>query len=98
MRLRYSPSALADLDDILAYIAVRSPSGAQKVQARLQAITKLLLRHPNSGSRTDDPTIRRMTTLPYPYLIFYQATADEIIIHAVRHAARNPADMPGSNL
>ena len=98
MRLRYSPSALADLDDILAYIAARSPTGAQKVQARLQAITTLLLRHPSSGSRTDDPTIRRMTTSPYPYLIFYEPTADAIIIHAVHHTARNPADMPGSNL
>jgi toxin ParE1/3/4 len=29
-----------------------------------------------------------MTTTPYPYLIFYEATDDEIIVHAVRHGAR----------
>ena len=97
MRLRYSPSALADLDDILAYIAIRSPSGARKVQARLLAITELLLQYPKSGSRTDDPTIRHMTTTPYPYIIFYEPTADEIIIHALRHAARDPVGVPGSN-
>jgi toxin ParE1/3/4 len=45
---------------------------------------------PPDGARTDDPTIRRMTTFPYPYLIFYEATDDEIIIHAVRHGARDP--------
>jgi toxin ParE1/3/4 len=33
-----------------------------------------------------------MTTTPYPYLIFYEATDAEIIIHAVRHGARNPSD------
>jgi len=29
---------------------------------------------------------------PYPYLIFYEATDAEIIIHAVRHGAREPSD------
>jgi len=48
------------------------------------------------GVRTEDPTIRRVTTSPYPYLVFYQATETEIIIHAIRHAARDPSGMPGS--
>jgi toxin ParE1/3/4 len=42
---------------------------------------------------TEDPSIRRMTTTPFPYLIFYEPKADEIIIHAVRHSARDPAGM-----
>jgi hypothetical protein len=37
-----------------------------------------------------------MTTSPYPYLIFYETTEAEIIIHAVRHGARNPSGAPGS--
>jgi toxin ParE1/3/4 len=37
-----------------------------------------------------------MTTTPYPYLVFYEITQTEIIIHAVRHAARDPSGMPGS--
>jgi len=36
-----------------------------------------------------------MPALPYPYLIFYEAAENEIIIHAVRHAARDPSGMPG---
>lgn len=52
----------------------------------------LLLRYPLAGAVTDDPTIRRMTTKPYPYLIFYETTEAEIIIHAVRHGARDPSD------
>ncbi len=90
MKLRYTLPALAELADILDYIAARSPTGAANVQARLKAITELLLQHPRIGSPTDDPTIRRMTTLPYPYLIFYGATDDEIIIHTIRHGAREP--------
>ena len=96
MRLRYTLPALADLTSVLDYIAAHSPQGARRVQARIQAIIDLLVLHPHIGTRTDDPTIRRMTTLPYPYFIFYEATDTELIIHAVRHAARDPAGMPGA--
>ena len=95
MKLRYTLPALADLNTILDYIAAHSPQGAQRVQARIQPITDLLLLHPLIGRRTSDPSIRRMTTTPYPYLIFYEITDSEIIIHAVRHAARHPSTMPG---
>jgi plasmid stabilization system protein ParE len=37
-----------------------------------------------------------LPTLPYPYVIFYEVTEHEIIIHAVRYAARDPASMPGA--
>jgi toxin ParE1/3/4 len=96
VRLRYTLPALADLNHILDYIAERSPSGARRVHARIQAITYLLLSHPHIGTRTDDPTIRRMTASPYPYFIFYEIVDDDIVIHAVRHSARDPSDMPGS--
>jgi toxin ParE1/3/4 len=89
MRLRYTVPALADLASILDYIADRSPRGAVRIHARIYAVVDLLLRHPLAGAVTDDPTIRRMTTIPYPYLIFYEATDAEIIIHAVRHGARD---------
>jgi toxin ParE1/3/4 len=96
VKLRYTLPALADLISILDYIAAQSPQGARNVHTRIQVIIDLLLTHPNIGTRTDDPVIRRMTALPYPYLIFYEATESEIIIHAVCHAARDPAGMPGT--
>jgi toxin ParE1/3/4 len=89
VKLRYTLPALADLRAILDYIAAHSPQGARRVQAFIQALTHLLLQHPNIGTRTSDPAIRRM-------LVFYEATETEIIIHAVRHAARDPSGMPGS--
>jgi toxin ParE1/3/4 len=96
VKLRYTLPALADLIAVLDYIAVYSPQGAKRVQARIQTIINLLPVHPHIGIRTDDPIIRRLTTAPYPYLVFYEATETEIIIHAVRHAARDPSGMPGS--
>jgi toxin ParE1/3/4 len=55
-----------------------------------------LLLHPQMGRRTADPVIRRVTITPYSYLVFYEATETEIIIHAIRHAARDPSGAPGS--
>jgi toxin ParE1/3/4 len=96
VKLRYTLPALADLSSTLDYIAEHSPQGAKRVQARIQAIIDLLLIYPSIGARTDDPVIRRLTTPPYPYLVFYEVTETEIIIHAVRHAARDPSGRPGS--
>jgi plasmid stabilization system protein ParE len=96
VRLRYTLPAVADLSAILDQIAAQSPQGARRVQARIKALTDLVLLYPHIGRRTNDPAIRRLTMTPYPYLIFYEATDTEVIIHAVRHAARSPSGMPGS--
>jgi toxin ParE1/3/4 len=34
-----------------------------------------------------------MVASPYPYLIFYEATDEAIVIHGVRHAARRPSEL-----
>jgi toxin ParE1/3/4 len=92
MRLRYTLPALADLTSILDYVADRSPQGAARIHVRIRAVTDLVLQYPLAGAVTDDPTIRRVATAPYPSLISYKTTDAEIIIHAVRHGARDPAD------
>jgi plasmid stabilization system protein ParE len=95
VKLRYTPRALIELDEVLDYVAGHSPQGARRVQRRIQAITSLLLLQPYSGRRTSNQRLRRIAATPYPYLIFYEVTNDAIIIHAVRHGARDPASMPG---
>jgi plasmid stabilization system protein ParE len=69
VKLRYTLPALADLNSVLDYIAAHSPQGARRVQARIQALIDVLLLYPGIGTRTDDPTIPRMTALPCPYLM-----------------------------
>jgi len=43
MRLRHTLPALADLDSILDCVADRSPQGAGHIDARIRAVTELLL-------------------------------------------------------
>lgn len=90
LKLRYTLPALADLSAILDYIAAQSPEGAKRVQSRIRSIVDILSFHPFIGVKTDDPAIRRLATTPYPYVVFYEVTGDEIVVHAVRHAARRP--------
>jgi toxin ParE1/3/4 len=86
--LRYTRRAAAELEEILAYSEERSPLGAFHVQARIQAMTDLLVRHPGAGQRTSKGRLRRVVVSPYPYLIFYEVMQGDIVIHGVRHAAR----------
>jgi toxin ParE1/3/4 len=94
VKLRYTLRGAVELDEVLAYIAARSPQGARRVQARIQVIINLLLQHPRAGQLTNKGRLRRIIVAPYPYLIFYRATEDEIVIHGVRHSARRPSSMP----
>jgi toxin ParE1/3/4 len=96
VKVRYTLPALVDLDTILTTIGSQSPLGAKRVQGRIQTLIDLLSFHPLIGARTDDPAIRRLTISPYAYLVFYEISANEVIIHAVRHGARDPSSMPGS--
>jgi len=85
---------LADLDEVLTYLDGYSPRGAERVKAKIQAAVQLLSRHPFAGTRTRLPWLRRMRVAPYPYLIFYEVDDEQVIVHAVRHAARHPSTMP----
>jgi plasmid stabilization system protein ParE len=95
VNLHYTLPALRDLDEILDYVVGHSPQGAARVQARIKSFIDLLSLHPFIGTRTDDPTIRRLVITPYSYLVFYEATEREIVIHAIRHSARDPSSMLG---
>ena len=94
MKVRYTLPALADLEAVLDYLIEQSPQGAKRIEARIQAVERLLADHPWSGVRTRLPWLRRIKVSPYPYLIFYEVTDDAVVIHALRHRARSPSSMP----
>ena len=94
MKVRYTRAALAELTLIGEYVGAHSPTARIRVRNRIRAVVSLVADHPLIGTQTDHPSIRRMTTLPYPYLVFYEAGKDEAIIHAIRHAAQRSYEFP----
>ncbi|WP_246207140.1 type II toxin-antitoxin system RelE/ParE family toxin [Methylocystis heyeri] len=63
---------------------------ARRIRARLLTILALLQEHPAAGRQTRNPLVRRIILTPYPYLLDYRATANEIVILRFRHGARRP--------
>jgi toxin ParE1/3/4 len=90
MRVRWSETALAEIQDIFAYIYERNRSAAAAVVERIEALTALLEEFPLVGHLTDEEGIRVLSVVRYPFLIFYKTdeTAGEIVILHVRHSAQ----------
>lgn len=91
MKLRFTPRALQQIQDILSYIQFSSPQGAANVAARLDAIIDLLKEQPRAGRATDRPNVRRLPLSPYPYVLFYRTTDTKVIILRLLHASRKAA-------
>lgn len=94
MKLRITAGASSELRTILRYISQHSHSGAQRVQLRIKTSFDLLVDQPFAGHETDADGLRRLIVRPFPYVIFYEVAASEIIIISIRHGARDPAGMP----
>ena len=86
MKLRYERGALADLDEIFAYIAADNREAAGRLVARIEDAGRRIAATPYMGEATGKSRFRR-----FPignYLIVYEVGTDEVIIHYVRHGAR----------
>jgi toxin ParE1/3/4 len=90
MRVRWSESALTDIDEIFSYIHERNRTAATAVIERIKAVAGLLQDFPEAGHLTDEPSVRIFPTVRHPYLVFYTVNPaeDEIVILHVRHGAQ----------
>jgi plasmid stabilization system protein ParE len=88
VKLRYSLRASADIDQILAYIAQHSRSGATSVARQIRATTELLAQYPNLGRRSIVPSVRVFPVARYPFVLYHRVKGDELIILHVPHASR----------
>jgi toxin ParE1/3/4 len=88
MRVRYTKTALAEIDDILTYISKDNPLAAEEVETVVRATVARLLDYPRLAIETDVPGVRVAPVLPYRYLIFYSVHEGALVVRNVRHAAR----------
>jgi toxin ParE1/3/4 len=86
MKLRYERGALADLDEIFAYIARDNRKAAARLVARIEQTAARIAEMPYMGEATRKSRFRRFPV--GNYLIVYEVEEQEVIIHYVRHGAR----------
>jgi toxin ParE1/3/4 len=88
MRVRFTDTALSELDDILRFLSERNPRAATGVAKRVRGVAALLADYPLSGREADEPGVRIASVVRFPFIIFYTVASDEVVILNVRHAAR----------
>jgi len=86
MKLRYERGALADLNEILAYIAQDDREAAARLVARIEEAAARIAGSPYIGEATRKSRFRRFPV--GNYMIVYEVGEDEAVIHYVRHGAR----------
>jgi toxin ParE1/3/4 len=86
MKLRYERGALADLDEIFAYIAADNRAAAARFVSRIEDVAMRLRANPYIGEATRNPRFRRFPV--GNYLIVYEIGTDEVVIHYIRYGAR----------
>jgi len=90
MKVSYSRVALAQLDDIFAYIAKDNPIAAANVVDEIEAVADHLVHFPFAGRLTDEGGVRMLVLSRYPYLIFYKVLPnDNLRILRILHAAQD---------
>jgi addiction module RelE/StbE family toxin len=88
LEVRFTGRALRDLQDIRAYLVVRSPKGAEQVRREIERTIASLSEHPGIGHSTRIDGLRVIKIRHYPYLVYHQVTDAELTVVHVRHGAR----------
>lgn len=88
-KIRYAPSAVRDLDDVLGYISKDNPEAAAKVASEIREGISLLAEFPFMGRTFKDSGFGEHRALVFGnYLAFYVVAGEEIQIRRVLHGAR----------
>jgi toxin ParE1/3/4 len=93
----WSPAARADLREIEAYIAVRSPSGARRVIESMRTAAAKYRDFPFSARMVPefhDPN--RRETFVFEYRLMYRVEPKRIVVMRVVHGRRLLGNVPGS--
>lgn len=90
MKLRFTPQAKENLEDIAAYVRERNPEAALRVRAAIIQSLSMLVRFPYIGRRQRTLGVRKLVTRRYPYLVYYLVDdrRQEIAILAIKHPAQ----------
>ena len=90
MRVRFSPQARDDLEAISAYYRAISPHLANAIIFQIERRIDQLSRLPLIAPQTDEPGIRELIVLRYPYKVYYRIDDRGVEVMHIRDARRRP--------
>jgi toxin ParE1/3/4 len=91
MRVRYSPTALRQLDSIFSYVARDSAAAAGSLVDRIEQSVSALEEHPYMGRRTNRQRVFLLVVEANYHVVYrVMAAQDEVRILRIRDARRRP--------
>lgn len=90
MRVVFAERARADIGNIYDSIAQHDIAAAQRVEDAIRSACNGLADFPFAAVATDEPNVRRLPLVRYPYTIFYRIDAARALVEIARvvHGAR----------
>ena len=89
MKVRYTETALAEIDEVYSYIAKDNLAAADRVIGQVRHTIALIARRPKIGHVKYRQLVRMLPVRRYPqYLVFYAIEGNEVVVLNVRHGAR----------
>jgi toxin ParE1/3/4 len=84
MKLRWTPRAVADLEEISDYLAAASPQAWEHLLLRMERLTETILDFPLMGKAGLVPGTREFVLSGTPYILVFQLKDDSVVIVSVR--------------
>ncbi len=88
-RVERSPRALQDIAEAVDWYLARSPLAAARFLSELETALDRVRRTPKLYAEARN-AVRRCLVRGFPFAILYEQRADEIVVVAVAHTAREP--------
>lgn len=88
-RVRWSPAAADDLEDLRDYLRINFPSFADSTVRKIYDAARSLKRHSNRGRVGRREGTRELVLTPLPFIVVYSVNHSFVHILRVLHAARD---------
>jgi addiction module RelE/StbE family toxin len=89
MRIRWTPAAAADLQNISDYLKERYPHYRQPTMRKLYETIRSLKQWPRRGRPGSEEGTREILLPPLPYVAVYRVTEQAIEVLRVYHGAQD---------
>ena len=90
MKVRYTPRAFADREEIFAYLDRHASHVALDVKTFIKQRIESLGQNPKRSRLIRELGVHAHWLGRYPYIIYYRIVNDEVFVVHIRHAAREP--------
>lgn len=89
MRVRWTPAAAADLEQISDYLKARHPTYRTQTMRKLYEAIRSLEQSPNRGRMGREEGIRELLFPPLPYVAVYRVKEQSVEVLRVYHTAQD---------